>query len=204
MLFNALIFFLVLTSFAAQEFMPSISIAHHAIVSLPALTFFAAAVATPFPYMLFLAFITGLIWDARYLPLVTDASAGISSTLSLAGQEASLLSGGQLAFGSSILIFALCGSLMQGIRPLFRRGRLELPILMIAVAVLLWLLTQYLIITFIRGSVSFPPAIWLKMITTTLLSVLAAPILLGFMLGTARLLNHEIRYDGLRKGFYGR
>jgi hypothetical protein len=32
-----------------------------------------------------------------------------------------------LPFGISIVLFGMLGTLMQGIRPLFKRGRLELP-----------------------------------------------------------------------------
>jgi phage-related protein len=102
------------------------------------------------------------------------------------------------------LLFALFGVLMQGIRPMFKRGRLEFPVFMVGVATFGWLTMQYLIMTFIRGSFSFPQAVWMKMITASLLAMLVAPLLFLLLHGLARLMSHEIRYEGLSYNFNGR
>ena len=53
--------------------------------------------------MLLLALATGFAWDARYfVPLGQDS---------------------ELVFGLTILLYGLAGSFIQGVRPLFRRGR---------------------------------------------------------------------------------
>ncbi len=201
MIFNLLVLALLLASFAAQEFVPSIPIAYHARLFLPAVFFFSAAVATPFPIMLMLAFVTGFLWDARYLPapsIKDDASAAL---IEAAAQDPMALMSGEVAFGVSIFLFGLFGCLMQGVRPLFKRGRLELPVLMTGFAMFGWLLSQFLVITFIRGSFSFPGEVWSKMVTDTLLAMLVAPLIFLVLHGLARWTSYEIRYDGLRYNF---
>lgn len=201
MIFNLLTLLLLLASFILQEFVPAIPIAHHARLFLPAVCFFAAAVATPFPIMLMLAFITGFLWDARYLPAPAIKDEASAALIEAAAQDPMALAGGELSFGTSILLFGLFGSLMQGVRPLFKRGRLELPVLMTGFAMFGWLLSQFLVITFIRGSFSFPGEVWSKMITDTLLAMLVAPLLFLVLHGLARWTSYEIRYDGLRYNF---
>jgi cell shape-determining protein MreD len=196
MLFNAVVFILLLLSFGLQEFVPSVPIAHHARLFLPAVFFFSSAVATSFPMMLFLAFVTGILWDARYLPApMASPEEALALMEGVEGQFTGM-GNGELVFGLSILFFGLFGALMQGVRPLFKRGRLELPVLMIGFAVFGWLFTQFLMITFIRGSFSFPPGVWSKM--------LVAPILFLVLHALARWMRYEIRYDGLRQQYHGR
>jgi hypothetical protein len=204
MLFYPVMFFLVLTSFALQEFVPPVTIAFQASLFLPAVVFFAVAAATPLPVMLLLALLTGLLWDARHLPPPAFYTEDQAALAELAVNDASVLAGGQLPFGGSIILFALGGALMQGIRPMFSRRRMELPVLMVGVCVLMWLLLQFLVMTFLRGSFSFPFAVWSKMITSSLLSMLVAPALFLFLHGLAGLLRHEIRLDGLQNPFNGR
>jgi hypothetical protein len=59
-------------------------------------------------------------------------------------------------------------------------------------------------ITFLRGSLFFPAAIFSKMITDTLLAMLAAPLLFLLLYSLAGLSRYEIKYDGLRYSFDGR
>ncbi len=201
MRFNLLVLALLLLCFVLQEFVPAISIAHHARLFLPAVFFFAAAVATPFPIMLMLAFVTGFLWDARYLPVPAINDDAAAALIEEAAHDPMALAGGEVSFGVSILLFGLLGCLMQGVRPLFKRGRLELPVLMTGFAMFGWLLSQFLIITFIRGNFSFPSEVWSKMITDTLLAMLVSPLLFLVLHGLARWTSYEIRYDGLRYNF---
>lgn len=204
MLFHPISIILLLLSFMVQEFIPGLEIAQFATLFLPAVFFFSASVAAPFSMMLMLAFITGFIWDARHLPGVVESFAGAEDVFGT-GADSELGAGSHpLPFGLSILLFAMLGTLMQGIRPLFKRGRLELPVLMVGVATFLWLFSQYLIITFLRGSLQFPVGVWSKMITDTLLAMLAAPLIFLLLYSLARLSSYEIKYDGLRYRFDGR
>jgi len=204
MLFHPISIILLLLTFMVQEFIPGLEIAQFATLFLPAVFFFSASVAAPFGVMLMLAFITGFIWDARHLPGVVESLAGAEDVFGT-GADSELGAGSHpLPFGLSIVLFAMLGTLMQGIRPLFKRGRLELPVLMVGVATFLWLLSQYLIITFLRGSLQFPMGVWSKMITDTLLAMLAAPLIFLLLYSLARLSSYEIKYEGLRYRFDGR
>ena len=204
MLFHPISIILLLLTFMVQEFIPGLEIAQFATLFLPAVFFFSASVAAPFSMMLVLAFITGFIWDARHLPGVVESMAGAEDVFGT-GADIELGAGSHpLPFGLSIVMFGMLGTLMQGIRPLFKRGRLELPVLMVGVATFLWLLSQYLIITFLRGSLQFPGGVWTKMITDSLLAMLAAPLIFLLLYSLARLSSYEIKYEGLRYRFDGR
>lgn len=204
MLFHPISIILLLLTFMVQEFIPGLEIAQFATLFLPAVFFFSASVASPFAVMLLLAFITGFIWDARFLPGVAESLSGAEDIFGT-GADVELGAGSHpLPFGLSIALFGMLGILLQGIRPLFKRGRLELPVLMVGVATFTWLLSQYLIITFLRGSLQFPAGVWSKMITDSLLAMLAAPLIFLLLYSLARLSSYEIKYEGLRYRFDGR
>ena len=75
---------------------------------------------------------------------------------------------------------------------------------MVGVATFSWLLVQYLLMTFLRGSLHFPPQVWAKMVTDTLLAMLISPILFLILYSLARITSYEIKYEGLRYNFDGR
>jgi hypothetical protein len=204
MLFHPISIILLLLTFMVQEFIPGLEIAQFATLFLPAVFFFSASVAAPFSMMLLLAFITGFVWDARHLPGVLESLSGAEDVFGT-GADVELGAGSHpLPFGLSIILFGMLGTLLQGIRPLFKRGRLELPVLMVGLAVFVWLISQYLIITFLRGSLQFPAGVWSKMITDSLLAMLAAPLIFLLLYSLARLSSYEIKYEGLRYRFDGR
>jgi len=204
MLFHPISIILLLLTFMVQEFIPGLEIAQFATLFLPAVFFFSASVAAPFSMMLLLAFITGFLWDARHLPGVLESLSGAEDVFGT-GADVELGAGSHpLPFGLSIVLFGMLGTLLQGIRPLFKRGRLELPVLMVGLAVFVWLISQYLIITFLRGSLQFPAGVWSKMITDSLLAMLAAPLIFLLLYSLARLSSYEIKYEGLRYRFDGR
>jgi hypothetical protein len=209
MLFNLVVMILMALAFAVEEMLPAIQILQNVRLFHAAVFFFAASVAVPLPTMLIMAFFTGYVWDARYLMLPGRdssveqlASAGIGDISSFSAT----LTGGNmdLAFGYSILIFGVLGLLMQGIRPLFKKGRWELPVLMVGVATAMWLIIQYLLINFLHGGFVFTTAVCYKIITTVMFAMLAAPLLYLMLHILARLTNYEIKYEGLRYRFDGR
>ena len=124
MMFCLLLAVTLALSFLAQEFLPVVTWAYEARVLLVTVVFFAGAAALPFPLMLVFAFATGFVWDARHLVIEAAPAGGWFPGEVI---EAGLPSP---SFGYSILLYGLLGSLMQGIRPLFRRGRWELPVLL--------------------------------------------------------------------------
>jgi hypothetical protein len=150
-----------------------------------------------------LAFFTGFLWDARHLPGVSEA---MGSGLDVFGEDggAEFSASMALPFGLSIAIFGMLGTLMQGIRPLFKRGRLELPVLMVGAVTFSWLLLQYIVMTFLRGTLDFQPMVWIKMGTDTMLAMLAAPLIFLLLYSLASLSSYEIKYEGLRYRFDGR
>jgi hypothetical protein len=205
MIFYPVTILLLLLTFVMQEFIPGLSMAYYATLMLPPVFFFASAVAVPFPMMLLMSFITGFLWDARYMPGASSIVKGASNGL-MSGSMASpeLTTSGGFGFGVSIILFAFLGTFLQGVRPLFKRGRLELPVLLVGATTFLWLLLEYLMMTFLRGSLHFPGAIWSKMVTDTLLAMLASPLLFLLLYSLAGLSRYEIKYDGLRYSFDGR
>jgi|GEM_PF-82120 len=186
--------FLTLISFGVQEFLPEITWAYGAKFILPTTIFLAAAVTVSYPFMLMLAFLVGFVWDARHLSFTS----GIAETSGM------VMGTGELAFGYSILLFGFAGSIMQGIRPLFGRGRFELPVLMIGIVTGLWLLLEYLLLVFRRGNPVFPESLWMKIGSTSLLAVLISPIILFILHKLAQVTHYEIRYEGLSRRGYGR
>lgn len=206
MIFYPVTVLLLLLTFVVQEFIPGIPMAQYATLFLPPVFFFAASVAVPFPVMLLLAFVTGFLWDARHVPGVFEPAGRAANSLVSGGQhlpELGVATGGS-AFGLSILLFGLLGIFLQGVRPLFKRGRLELPVLLVGFTTFAWLLSQYMVMTFLRGSLFFPPLVWTKMITDTLLAMLAAPLIFLLLYSLAGLSRYEIKYEGLRYSFNGR
>jgi len=205
MVFYPVTIILLLLTFVVQEFVPGIDMAHHATLLLPPVFFFTAAVAVPFPMMLMLAFITGFLWDARHLPGASPAIESSSDSLISAAMAApEIVSGSGFGLGISIIIFALLGTFLQGVRPLFKRGRVELPVLLVGFTTFVWLLLEYMMQTFLRGSLFFPTAVWTKMITDTMLAMLASPLLFLMLYSLAGLSRYEIKYDGLKYSFDGR
>lgn len=209
MLFNIIVVILMVCAFVVEEFIPAIPIAQHARLFLAPVFFFSAAVAVPFPVMLLLAFMSGFMWDARHLQVVVpdsiaEAVAGFGETSTGAGYNAAMSSGMDLRFGVSIIMFGVIGTVMQGIRPLFKKVRWELPVLMVGLVTAFWLSIQYLVLTFLRGEIFFPFDVLSKLITDTLLAMLAAPVIFLVLHMLAKVTNYEIKYEGLRYRFDGR
>jgi cell shape-determining protein MreD len=208
MMFNLCVMVLLLIAIVVDEFLPTVgalmpaaSMVENARLYLAPVFFFAASVAVPFPMMLLLAFMTGFIWDARYL----ESAALKATPVDFQGASFSMVEshlatdlGPGLWFGGSILLFGAMGTLMQGIRPLFKKGRWELPILFIGFVTALWLAMQYVILCFARGTPHFVDQTWTKLVTSTLLSMLASPLLFLCLHMLARATSYEIKYEGLR------
>lgn len=183
MIYPAILLVVLLLSFVGQEFVPRIEWAYSARLLVVHLFFFCSSITVSFPVMLVLAFTTGFLWDARHV---------IPDLGGVAGDR-----GGDLAFGYSILLFGLFGALMQGIRPLFRRGRWELPVLMTGIATFFFLVFEYLLINLMRGGFYFPRDVWFKIVTTALLTTAPAPLVLFTLYRIAGITGYRIRFEGL-------
>ncbi len=188
MKFHLLLGALLLLSCFLQEFVPVSEWAYGARILLVHTVFLTAAVAVPFPVMLVLALVGGFLWDARhYLPIHPD-----DATLGLLSQS-------EIPFGFTIFLFGLSGSLIQGVRPYFRRGRWELPVLMIGFCSGLVLFLEYLLISFHRGNFFAPPELWWKLLMCSLFSALLSPFLLLVLSRAAERMRYRIRMDGLKR-----
>lgn len=188
MKFFALLISMLLLSFILQEFLPVFDWAYSARLMLVHAVFFAAAIAVPFPAMLGLALVTGFIWDARYhLPIYpNEAAFGV-------------LTQSEIPFGFTIFIFGLTGALIQGVRPLFGRGRWELPVVMIGLCTGLTLLIEYLVISFQRGGLEISMELWWKLLMSSLFSSLVSPFLLLLLSRVADRMRYRIRTEGLTR-----
>jgi hypothetical protein len=74
---------------------------------------------------------------------------------------------------------------------------------MVGLATFVWLLVEYLLMSFLRGSFVFPARIWTKLITASLLSMLVSPLLLLTLYSLARWLRFEQPREGFTFRFHG-
>lgn len=207
MIFTVILFLITGLALILQDFIPAFDWAYGSRIFLVPVVFFACSVSVPFPVMLMLAFATGFVWDARNLVSPDYAEKFIAGSPELhfgdigqaAVQMETAIPNSGTTFGFSIFLYLLLGSFMQGIRPLFRRGRWELPVLMTGVGTFLLLLLEFLWINFRRGGFVFPVEIWYHLLTTALLSMFVAPLIFFLIDTIARISGYRIRYTGLTK-----
>ncbi|MEM6911890.1 MAG: hypothetical protein AAF555_09965 [Verrucomicrobiota bacterium] len=173
--FSLSLVMLTYVSFLAQEFMPVFDWAFRAEMMMVPVFFFLAAVSVDFSIMLLLAMLTGLLWDARHLVIAE-------------GQV-------DLPFGYSIVLYGLLGCLMQGVRPLFRKGRWEWAMGLAGLAMVVYLTGEYLLINVVRGDFYFPLEVGFKILATALLSMLWAPLFLFFLHKLAAICRCPIRLE---------
>jgi hypothetical protein len=112
------------------------------ILLFPVVFFFAAA-ALPLPSVFFFAVIAGVMWDSL---TVHPNSAGKY----------------EVAFGWSVALYGAMGSIMNGLRSRYLRGRWELHCILAGLLVAFMVVLEYLIITFRREPFSFywPREVW--------------------------------------------
>ena len=148
-------------SLVAQEYIPALP--YGARIFLLPLVFFYGALAVPFPGMLFLAFAGGFMWDALVATQVVDGTLEIS-------------------LGWSIVIYAALGAIMNGFRPLFQRGHgWEIHCLLSGPLLCIFVLSEYLMITFRRGGFYFPKIIWWRIGGEGLAAMIVSPIVFLFV-----------------------
>lgn len=172
---------LVLASFVIQQFLPAFTGIHHSRILLVQLMFLCAAVTIDSPAMLLLAFIAGFLWDANS---VTGPHGGDPEIYTQPVES--------IRFGSSILLFAAMGYLMQGIQPLFREGKWYFSALLSGVAIFLYLAAEYAIISFIRGDFILTEATIRQMVYTSLLTMIFSPLVFWLLFSIAALCQHSI------------
>ena len=186
------LFSLILMVFAAcvaQQFVPVFTGLYEARILIVPLVFLCSAVTVHPAPMLILAFLCGFLWDAQHLPLAGPFGGDLAVYLDPVAS---------MRFGYSIILYAFMGFLMQGIQPLFREGKWHVSALLTGVALFLYLFTEFMLITFVRGEFSLSRGTMLKISFSALLTMLLSPLVFWALFKFAALFNHTIRYDGLK------
>src|SRR6266496_589279 len=161
MIFFFLLLVLVLIAQIAEFFIPALPWLYNAHVYIVPVIVFYGAMALPFPLMLALALYAGILLDVL--------------TVQVIGGKV------EISMGSSILLYAVLAGFMHGLRPLFARGRWEVHCILSGICTSLIVLTQYLMITFRRGSLVFNREIWWQIGGPGLIAMAMAPILFWFL-----------------------
>ena len=173
--------FLLLAAFVVQQFIPAFTGMYHSRVLVVHLVFLCAAVTVGTPTMLLLAFIGGFLWDAHCF----IGPHGGDPEVYNQPVEA-------LRFGYSILLFGLLGYLMHGVQPLFRQGKWQVSAVLTGIAILIYLLIEYMLINFVRGEFHFRSAILGQVFLTAGLTMLFSPIIFWLLFKLSELCEHPI------------
>lgn len=141
------------------------------ILLLPVIFFYAAA-ALPLWAMLVCAFTAGLMWEC-------------SVNIPIEGQA-------DMIFGWSILVYGALGAVMNGLHPLFLRGRWQFHCILTGVLTSLLVLIEYAVITFRREPFAFiwPQGVWRQVLSSGLVAVIISPFLFIVLNWVGRRLGH--------------
>jgi len=170
MIFFFLLVILVFLAQLAEIFIPPLEWMYNAHLYLVPMIVFYGAMALPFPLMLALAFVAGFLWDAMTVQVLESHV--------------------EISFGWSILLYAVLAAIMHGLKPLFNRGRWEVHCLLSGVCTSSILLTQYLMISFRRGSLLFNREVWWQITGPGLLAMIMAPLVFWSLHWLSRLTNN--------------
>src|SRR6266404_6676731 len=167
-----MIFFFVLLALVfivqiAEFFIPPLDWMYNAHIYIMPVIVFYGAMALPFPLVLALAGFAGFLLDA--------------ATVQVLGPRV------EISVGWSILLYAVLAAIMHGLRPLFIRGRWEVHCIMSGVCTSMIVLSQYLMISFRRGSLFFTREAWWQIAGPGLIAMLMAPLAFWILHSLARL-----------------
>lgn len=166
MIFFVLLIVLIFFAQIAEFFIPPLDWLYNAHIYIVPVIVFYGAMVLPFPLMLALAFFAGLLLDAL--------------TVQLVGQRV------EISLGSSILLYAVLGGIMHGLRPLFIRGRWEIHCILSGICTSAIVLAQYLMISFRRGSLFFSHEVWWQIGGPGLIAMLISPVVFFILHWLAR------------------
>ena len=147
---------LVFVAQIVEIFLPPLDWMFGAHIYIVPVIVFYGAITLPFPLMLALAFFAGFLMDALTVQVLATRV--------------------EISFGWSILLYAVLAAIMHGLKPLFNRGRWEVHCVLSGVCTSLILLSQYLMISFRRGSLVFNREVWWQIGGPGLLAMLMAPL----------------------------
>jgi hypothetical protein len=170
MIFFAVLVVLVVIAQIAEFFIPPLEWMYHAHIYIAPVLVFYGAVALPFPLMLGLALIAGILLDAL--------------TVQVIGSRV------EISLGWSILLYAVLAGIMHGLRPLFIRGRWEVHSVLTGICTSAIILAQYLMITFRRGTFLFTKEVWWQIGGPGLVAMLMAPVVFWVLNWIARVTRY--------------
>ncbi|MGJ8634258.1 MAG: hypothetical protein ACSHX7_10090 [Luteolibacter sp.] len=172
---------LLLAAFLVQQFIPAFTGLSDSRILIVHLVFLCAAVTVATPTMLLLAFIAGTLWDAHssLAPMIVDREVYTQPVDSM-------------LFGYSILLFAGMGFLMQGLKPLFQQGKWHFSALLSGITIFLYLATEYVLISFVRGDFTITRSIVRLMSYTSLLTMLFSPLVFWLLFRIAKLFDYSL------------
>ncbi len=183
-----------------QHAIPPLAILHGARPLLYPVLLAYGALALPQNGILALAFFTGLLWDAltlQFLPEIAFSGGGAAAR-ALATATATTGDAGAAVenpLGWSIVLYASLGMVMHGLRPLFLRGRWEVHVLASGVCAVIIPLAEYLLLTFRRGGLVFPSALWPRLLLPGLTAMLMAPVVYLLFHFLAGLVGYPLRAE---------
>lgn len=171
MFFGVIIAALVL-SLAAQHFLGAVP-PWGARVFLMPIVFLYGALSFSTAGMLVLAFLGGVMWDLLHAQWVEDTV--------------------ELGVGWSVLVYAVMGALMSGMRPMFLRGRWEVHCLFSGLATSVLVGAEYLMISLRREPLrfEFSPEIWGRILGAGVVALVLSPLVFSVLGYVARLLGHK-------------
>ncbi len=179
--YNLSTILLLLAAFLAQQFVPAFTGLSHSRFLIVQLVFLCCAVSVATPTMLLLAFIGGILWDAH----CSLASLNLDPEIYTQPVES-------LRFGYSILLFAAMGFLMQGLNPLFRRGKWQFSAILTGFAIFFYLTAEFLLISFVRGNFNFTQSTLSFLFYTSFLTMLLSPFIFWLLFQIARFFDYTL------------
>ena len=156
MIFFAILVVLTFLGQIVEFFIPPLDWMYNARIYIVPVIVCYGAIALPFPAVMGLAFFAGFMLDAL--------------TVQVLGTRV------EISPGWSILLYAVLAAIMHGLRPLFIRGRWEVHCIMSGLCTSAILLSQYLMITFRRGSLVFTREAWWQIGGPGVIAMIMAPL----------------------------
>jgi len=174
MVFFALLLVLMFLALVVQHLIAPVPMLG-ARVLLMQMVMLYGALALPLPGMLAVTFAGGLMWDALHTQWAGD-NVGERQV--------------EIAMGWSIVLYAALGTIMNGFRPLFLRGRWEIHCLLTGICTSAMVLAEYLMLTLRRQPIAFvfDLPVWWKIGGAGVLATLLAPLFF-FLLNYVALLT---------------
>lgn len=171
----------MLLAIIAQQFLPAFTTLNNARIFLLLIVFLCSSITVPLPVMFLYALLGGFLWDAQ----CTLGSFEVDPYV-YPDPVASL------RFGTSMILFGLAGLFMHGFRPFFLQGKWYMFAGLTGVATLLFCLLEYVLIDFVRGSLTIHGAVFLQCLYTALFSMALSPLIFPMLFWFSKHFHHPV------------